>query len=53
MPKEPGSLNCPLCAYLMRQNILKDLGKMKILATFQNDPRKIIGMRALTVIPNV
>ena len=40
MPKEAGSLNGPLCAYLMRQiiELVQDLRAMNVLDTFQNDP---------------
>ena len=47
MPKEAGSLNGPLCAYLIRQNLhnrtVRDLRAMNIIATFQNDPWKNCG----------
>ena len=52
MPKESGSLNGPLCAYLMRQNlhdrIVRDLRTINVLAKFENDPWKIMDVRVLT-----
>ena len=53
MLNEPGSLNGPLCAYLMRQNLhwliklVWDLEAINILAKFENDPWKILHVRAL------
>ena len=50
MPKEASLLNGPSCAYLIRQNLIKlvwDLRAMNVLATFQNDLRKFIDVRAL------
>ena len=55
MPKEAGSLNGPLCAYLMRQNLLdvRDLRVINVLTKFENDPWKIMDVRVLTVIFHV
>ena len=57
MPKPPGSLNGPICAYLMRQNpimeLIRDLRTINVFATFKNDPRKTEDLRALTVTFNV
>ena len=57
MPKLITSLNGPLCAYLMRQNLIIKLvpylRAMNVLATFQNDPRKFTDVRVLMVIFHV
>ena len=49
MRKEAYSLNGPLYAYLMRQNLhnrtRSSFMAINVLATFQNDPRKITDMR--------
>ena len=52
--KEAGSLNGPLCAYLMRQNLqiefVRVLRAINVLAKFENDPWKIVDVRVLTVL---
>ena len=55
MPKEAGSLNGPLRAYSMKQNLhnptlqlVRDLRVMNVLAKFENDPWKIADVRVLT-----
>ena len=57
MSKEAGSLNGPLCAYLMRQTfmveLVRDLRVINVLAKFENDPWKIMDVRVLTVIFHV
>ena len=47
MSKEAGSLNGPLCAYLMRQN-LHDRTCPRSQGNFENDPWKSMDMRVLT-----
>ena len=51
MSKEASSLNGPLCAYLMRQNLHDrtrwDLRVINVLAKFENDPWKIMDVRVL------
>ena len=57
MPKEAGSINGPLCAYLIRQNLhnglVQDLWAINVIATFQNDPWKFTDLRVLAVIFHV
>ena len=53
MSKEAGSLNGPLCAYLMRGwtfmvKLVRDLRVINVLAKFENDPWKIMDVRVLT-----
>ena len=52
MSKEAGSLNGPLCAYLMRQNLhdqtCVSLRVINVLTKFENDPWKIVDVRVLT-----
>ena len=53
-----GQLIKRLCAYLMRRNLhiielVWDFRTMNILSTFENDPRKNVDARALTVISSV
>ena len=53
-PKLITTINGPLCAYWMRQNlhngIVRDIRTVNVLAAFQNDPWKFTDLRALTVI---
>ena len=52
MSKETGSLNGPLCAYLMRQThmieLVRDLRIINVLPKFENDPWKSMDVRVLT-----
>ena len=52
MPILIASSNGPLCAYLIIK-LVRDFKAMNVLATFQNDLRKITDVRAITVIFNV
>ena len=59
MQKPIGSLNGALCAYKMRLNHNNrprpkplDNKGIKVFATFEDDPRKIAHLRALTVTSN-